>query len=223
MTPDGLSLDADRALALSYVPAARRRPVAALWRLDAALGAVLAAGRDPLISRIKLAWWRDALDRLDRARAPAEPVLQAVATEVLPGGVSGADLAQMEQGWEILLSPDPLADKDLEVYAANRGGLLFRFSARLLGETGGEAVERSGEAWALIDFARRSANAQDAEAAVALARRTAGPRGWPSRLRPLGMLAILARRDAEERRPRWEAQGAPGRMVRMLRHRLTGN
>jgi hypothetical protein len=33
---------------------------------------------------------------------------------------------------------------------------------------------------------------------------------------------MLARRDAEPGRARWETQGAPGRMLRMLRHRLTG-
>src|SRR5687767_12959413 len=99
MTPDEPLLDPDRVLALSYVPAARRAAVGALWRLDAALGVVLSAGRESMISRIKLAWWRDSLERLDTERAPAEPVLQAVAEHVLPAGVTGAELAAMEEGW----------------------------------------------------------------------------------------------------------------------------
>src|SRR4051812_1420150 len=212
-------LDPDRVLALSYVSAARRRGLAALWELDAALGAVLTGGREPMVSRIKLAWWREALERLDRERAPAEPVLQALAEHVLPAGVTGRALAAMTDGWDVLLSPEPLTADELSLYAHARGGLLFRHSARLLG---GEAPARAGEAWALADLARHSANQQDAEAAVAAARALPAPPKWPVKLRPLGMLAALAARDLEPGRARWEMQGSPGRMVRMLRVRFSG-
>jgi phytoene synthase len=222
MTPAGHPLDPERILALSYVPAARRPALRALWELDSALGAVLAGGREPLISRIKLAWWREALEKLDRERPPAEPVLQAAGAHILPGGVTGAELAAMEVGWGVLLSTDVLTDADLTTYAALRGGLLFRFAARLLGGGAGEAVEAGGEAWALIDLARHSGNEAECESAIAAARLRAGPRRWPSRLRPLGMLAILARRDAEAGRARWEAPGSPRRMLRMLGHRISG-
>src|SRR5687768_18513690 len=99
-----MDLDPDRTLALSYVPARRRSAVGALWRLDSALGAALAGGREPMISRIKLAWWREALERLDRERAPAEPGLQELAEHVLPAGVGGAELAGMEGGGRIRAS-----------------------------------------------------------------------------------------------------------------------
>lgn len=217
-----IPLDPDRALALAYVPAARRPAVDALWRLDAALSSVLSTGREPMISQIRLAWWREALETLDRERAPAEPVLRALAEHVLPAGVSGAELAAMEAGWTLLLSPEPLSAADLALYASARGGLLFRATARLLGEAApGPGVEAGGGAWALIDLARHSTDAPDAEAAAEAAARIA-PSRWPPRLRPLGMLAVLALRDADPARPRWEPQGAPRRMLRMARHRLTG-
>ena len=217
-----IPLDPDRTLALAYVPASRRTAVEALWRLDAALASVLSTGREPLISQIRLAWWREALEKLDREKAPAEPVLKALAQHVVPVGITGADLSAMEAGWPVLLSPDPLGPAELELYASARGGLLFRYTARLLGEPlPGAAVEAGGGAWALVDLARHSTDAVDAEAA-AVAARAAQEHRWPPRLRPLGMLAALARRDLEPNRPRWEAQGAPGRMMRMLRHRLTG-
>jgi phytoene synthase len=128
----------------------------------------------------------------------------------------------MEAGWSVLLSPEPLGQADLDLYASARGGLLFRYTARLLGESSPRpAIEAGGGAWALIDLARHSTDAPDAEAAAAAARHVA-PWHWPARLRPLGMLAALAARDAEPGRPRWERQGSPARMMRMLRHRLTG-
>jgi phytoene synthase len=211
-------LNPDITLALSYVPAARRPALEALFRLDVALGAVLAGGREPMISRIKLAWWREALEKLDRDKAPAEPVLEAAAAHLLPVGVSGADLAAMEEGWTALLSDAPLAAEELRTYAAGRGGLLFAYAARLLGADG----EAGGEAWALVDLARHSGNEFDRDAALAAARALPPPPRLPSRLRPLGMLGALARRDAEPDRHHWEPQGAPKRMLRMLLHRLTG-
>jgi 15-cis-phytoene synthase len=216
MTSD---LDPDRVLALSYIPARRRAAVEALWRLDAALGSVLAAGREPMISRIKLAWWREALERLDRERAPAEPVLQALALHVLPAGVVGTALSEMVEGWAVLLSAEALTPQDLQLYAEARGARFFRHSAQLLGS---EVPPGAGERWALVDLARHSGNAVDAEAALAAARALPPDGRWPATLRPLGMLAALARRDIEPGRQGWEAQGSPGRMLRMLRHRLTG-
>ena len=216
MTP----LDADRVLALSYVPAARRGAIEALWRLDAALGAALAGGSEPLISQIKLTWWRDALEKLDREKAPAEPVLQAVSTHVLPAGVSGEALSRMEAAWTAILSPD-LTPTDMRIYAEARGGLLFRYSARILGGELSAEMEQGGERWALMDLARHS-NSADAAIAQEAARSVAGDARWPAKLRPLGMLAALASRDSARPLDQLEPPGAPARMLRMLRHRLTG-
>ena len=220
MTAGGPQLDADRVLALAYVPTARRAALTALWRLDVALGAVLAGGNEPLISQIKLAWWRDSLDKLDREKAPAEPVLQEVAQHVLPL-VPGSELSAMEEGWGVLLSQDALTPEDLASYAAGRGALLFRHSATVLGEQLPSEMETAGEAWALVDLARHS-NPADAESAMAAAAERLRPLRWPSPLRPLGMLAALAARDVQRGLGNLEQHGAPGRMLRMLRHRFTG-
>jgi len=217
-------LDPDRTLALTYVPAERRPALAALWRLDAALGAVLAGGREPLISQIKLAWWRDSLTRLDEAPPPAEPVLQEVAMHVLPRAIRGSQLARMEEGWAILLGSEPLTASDLENYSGARGACLFRHSTQLLGFQMTEQVKRAGEGWALADLARHS-NAVDAGAAMEAARERLSDVAtlrWPTALRPLGMLAMLARRDVERGLGHVEPQGSPARMMRMLRHRFTG-
>ena len=218
MTP----LDPDRALALAYVPAQRRPAVEALWRLDAALGAVLAGGREPLISRIKLVWWRDSLAQLDHARTPAEPTIQAVAAHVLPA-VNGADLSAMEESWAVLTGEDALSEEALGLYA-QRGSLLFRHAATLLGGAIGPEIEKAGEIWALADLARHSGE-PDASAAIEAARKRLADLEawrWPPTLRPLGMLAVLGARDARRGLPP-ERQGSPARMLRMLRHRLTGH
>ncbi len=213
-------MNPDVALALAKAPEPARAAVQALWALDEALGRVLATGREPMISRIRLAWWREALERLDREPAPREPVLESLTREVLPRGIRGAELAEMEPGWALLPGDQPITREDLEAYAQARGGLLFRYTAHLLGGSG--EVEPAGETWALVDLARHSSEASDVEAALAAARERPLPRRWPRALRPLGMLAALARRDLERGPARWEEPGSPPRTARMLRHRLTG-
>lgn len=209
-------LDPDRRLALAYVPARIRPAIEALWRLDVTFAAILAGGGDRAIGRIRLAWWREALARLDEAPPPPEPVLRGIAAHLLVAGIAGAELAAMEEGWTILLAERPLAAAELDDYAALRGGTLFRLSARLLGDPG-FPVEEPGKLWALADLARHNRSAEEV--------RVAAPESsarWPPALRPLGMLAMLARRDVRRGAKPWERQGNPARMLRMVRHRLTG-
>ena len=217
-------LDADRTLALSYVPAEKREGLRALWRLDAALGAVLAGGREPLISQIKLTWWRDSLEKLDREPVSGEPVLEAVAARVVSRSIKGEQLARMEEGWAVLLGQDPLTPTELETYAVGRGALLFRYSSSLLGYQLNDKVKRAGEGWALADLARHSNKVDAAAALGAAAAKLADvtAQRWPAPMRPLGMLAMLARRDVERGPEQFERPGSPARMARMFRHRLTG-
>lgn len=204
---------AERALALGYAPPAARAGLAALWALDDRLRQIVRAARDPTIGMMRLTWWADALERLDTAAPPAEPVLQALAAEVLPRGVTGETLAAMVDGWERLLEPAP----DLLPHAAERGGRLFAAAATLLGAND-VRIAAAGEGWALADLTDWPPLAREARA-LALSRPTTMPGGrWPAPLRPLGALALLARFDAQgASRP-----GSPRRVARLLAHRLTG-
>ena len=47
------------------------------------------------------------MERLDREPPPAEPVLEAVALHLLPAGLTGAGLAEMEAAWAVLVEPGP--------------------------------------------------------------------------------------------------------------------
>ena len=178
---------------------------------------VLATGREPMVSRIRLAWWREALERLDRAPPPAEPVLQALAAHLLPAGVAGADWPAMEEGWEVLLADGPLDAASAAAYAAARGGALFRHSARLLGDPAISGRGGRAGCWALVDLARRSAD--PARARAALDARRAGhvrDRNGRSGCGRSACSPLLARRDVERGPGRPERQGAPARMMRML-------
>lgn len=179
-----------------------------------------------MIGAMRLIWWRDALVRLDdrRSPVPAEPLLAEVARTLLPAGLAGASLAEIEQGWAALLEAEQPGEDEILAHGEARGGPLFALSAALLGAVPDD-VGRAGEGWALAELghrlgdpaARHVARARAAErlAEVEITR-------WPRALLPLGLLVVLARRDAAMPADRRRRQGAPGRLFRALAYRMSG-
>ena len=209
--------DPARALAVGYAPAAARAGVAALLALDDRLGAIARGGRDPMVRTLRLTWWFEALEALDAAPPPAEPVLRALAAEVLPRGVAGVYLAGMVDGWELMVGGGPLGDAELADFGKARGSALFAAMAELCGSADGQARE-AGAGWALADLARTAPDAATRERAKAMAAerlRQATARRWSRAGRALGALALIARAEME-------ARAGAGLVGRLLLHRLTG-
>ena len=195
----------DRDLVRLHWPVELRPAFDALFAIDDAMAEVVAAASQPAFAAIKLAWWRDALERLDNAPPPAEPRLQAAASELLPRGIAGAELAALEDGWAALLQPH--VD---EQRLGGRGEHLFGLGAQLLGAE--QPVEPQGRLWAAVDLARRLGRPLPSPIALPRSERAA---------RPLTMLAALALRDARRGLP-LESEATPARSWTILRHRLTG-
>src|SRR6478735_2956909 len=97
------AIGADRALMLRQVPDDTRPAIEALFQIDAAMGDVVARSTQPTLGAAKLAWWRERLEDLDTKPPPAEPRLQVAAEHLLPRGISGSVLAEIEHGWVTLL------------------------------------------------------------------------------------------------------------------------
>ncbi len=205
------ALGADRAFALQNMPTTVRPAVEALWRLDAAMGDVVARSSDPMLARIKLAWWREQLEALDERTPPAEPRLRAVAEHILPRGITGSELGQLEPGWATLLD-DPV-DAGL---VSRRGENLFNIAGRLLPGTG-PRLEEAGALHALVSVGRRGV-----PELLLVAREIAdGLKGhrFPPKVRALTMLSRASARDLARAT---EPEGSPRRLLAMLAHRWTG-
>ncbi len=214
--------DAEIALVTGYAPQEARGALAALLALDDTLAGLVRAGREPLVAQMRLTWWHGALTALDDGIVPAEPVLTALAQDVLSRGVAGARLADMIDGWETLLDPEPLDVARLTTYAAGRGRGLFEAAATVLGAAPRDPVGEAGEGWALADLVGHIASAAERAAAADLARARLGQalaRRWSRPARALGAMAHAARMDLAEPPVRI---GLPRRVARLLRHRLTG-
>ena len=201
----------DRDLVRLHWPVELRPAFDALFAIDDALADVVASSTEPALGAIRLAWWREALQRLDSAPPPAEPRLQAAARELLESGISGEELSGLEDGWAALL--DQQADGDR---IADRGAQLFSISGRLLGAADSK-LDDAGQLFSFADLARRGLMAFPQEIGVTS---LLGHR-FQRRLRPLTAFARLAARDWRQR-PAIEPEATPARAAALLSHRLFG-
>lgn len=216
--------DPERALALNYAPTGARDGLHALFALDDMFAHVLRTTTEPIIGQMRLAWWHDALQRLDTAAPPAQPVLQALADAVVPRGVAGHTLAELVTGWEALIEVDAVDAAAMSAHAEGRGAALFTAAALLLGRSDGR-VAAAGRGWALADLSRHLRSREAATqartlAAAALDEALVG--AWPAALRSLGALALIARMNLAVSENMPIPAGAPRRVARLMVHRLTG-
>lgn len=195
-----------------YWPAELRPAFDALFAIDDALAEVVTSSTQPALGAIRLAWWREALERLDTKSPPPEPRLQAAASKLLPRGITGAMLAELEDGWARLLDEEQDFDR-----VGERGVKLFAIGAKLLGADD-QQLDHAGRLYAL-ELVRRKQLASVHHPSEEL-NMLAGYR-FQRRLRPLTALARLAARDVK-RAPTIEPEATPGRAAALLSHRLFG-
>src|SRR4051794_19686278 len=174
------------------------------------MGDVVARSSEPTLAAIKLAWWRERLEELDQERVPAEPRLRAAATELLPRGISGTELAALESGWAALLEQEP--DPNL---ALGGGETLFRLAARLFTPNPPAMVETAGGIYSAGHLVRLGLAPNGSFVTPETSR-------IPRMFRPLTGLAALAARDLRRESTLFEAEATPARAWALLRHRLTG-
>ena len=188
----------------------------ALWNLDLAFADVVATTSDPALGAIRMAWWRERLEELDKAAgAPAEPRLRAVRSELVDRGVSGLELSKLEDAWLPVLEPFPWGQTVVEGLRS-RGRVLFGIGARLLDADAKEAGA-AGALWSLVDGATHCSDASSRAILCSAAREAVAevPHRLPAKVRPLTILAALAAYDL---RP----GGRLGRVGVALAHRLHG-
>ena len=202
----------DRNLVRLHWPVELRPAFDALFGIDDAMAEVVASSTQPALGAIRLAWWREALERLDKSPPPPEPRLQAAASELLHRGISGAELAGLEDGWSTLFDENPDIGR-----MGTRGARLFDIAAKLLGGSDPK-LDAAGRLYAFGEGVRKGwvRGSKPAEELRILTRHR-----FPRRLRPLTALARLAARDVKHAHS-LEPEATPGRAAALLSHRLFG-
>lgn len=209
----------ERRMVLSYAPSvAAGQGLATLLTLDDKLAETVRTTTEPMLGQIRLQWWHDALAKLDTAAPPAEPVLEAIARDVVSDGVTGAEAAEIALAWQAVLQAE-LDAAGLKAFA-QRGARLFELAGKLAGAAPTDPLALAGEGWALADLASGLSDPGEVAAARMIAEQAlagATAMRWSRNGRALGAMAHLARLDLAGVR-----FGSPRRTGRALWHRLTG-
>lgn len=201
----------DRDLVRLYWPVELRAAFDALFAIDDVMAEVVASSTQPALGAIRLAWWREALERLDHHPPPPEPRLQAAAAELLPRGVTGKALAALEDGYAALLDEQPDSGR-----LGDGGAASFAIGAALLGADDSKLAD-AGRLHAFASAARNGLAAIPDDVSFS----ELADHRFPRALRPLTGFARLALRDIK-RAPSLEPEATPARAAALLAHRLSG-
>ncbi len=177
-------------LALAYAPPSARLQTLALLALDQRLAGLLRHSREPMMAQIRLAWWRETLER-DAAEWPeGEPLLAALRS--WNGGHRA--LVALVDGWEALTGEAPLAPEALEEMVDGRAAAFAGLAAALGRGAEAEAARALGRRWALADLATKLNHPGESVVVRRLAQAEQGRSVRVSRaLRALAVLEGLAR------------------------------
>ena len=139
----------DSELAIAYCRKAERPWLRALLALDSALGAAALGVREPMLGRVRLAWWAQRIEEVAAGQKPVEPLLvdlvDADRTRIAP-------LAEIAHGWSAVVD-EAIDESALRLHADSRGGVLFA------AVSDSPVTRAAGAAWALSTLAVRRGDA----------------------------------------------------------------
>jgi phytoene synthase len=152
--------------------------------LDARMAQVLRGRREPLGAQLRLAWWREMLERPPAQWPSGEPLLESLRAWRDP-----AALAALPSGWEALLAEE-LTPAAIAEFADARGRA-FAALARELGADAPEDAAAAARIWAHADLAANLSAGGERQLAVDRGRGLGAPPPLARSLRPLAVLAAL--------------------------------
>jgi phytoene synthase len=153
--------DPDRYLTALFAPAARRESLFALYAFNLEIARAREAVREPMMGRIRLQWWRDALAEAAAGRPYRHEILEPLAAAIGERSLTAAWFERLiearEQDIESEIPEDMSA---LLGYAEGSSAALTWLALEILGGAAGrepaaiEAGRKLGIAWALIGLLR---------------------------------------------------------------------
>lgn len=136
---------------------AHRWGLMALYAFNLEVGSIAETVREPLLGRVRLQWWRDAVESVFRQGPVAgHPVMQALARAIDRFGLSHGYFVSLLDGRGFDLEQEPPHDLDaLAGYAEATSVSLNSLCGQVLGIGGGHpALRHAGMAWALTGLMR---------------------------------------------------------------------
>ncbi|MEA4837642.1 MAG: squalene/phytoene synthase family protein [Rhodospirillaceae bacterium] len=142
--------DRDRFALILLAPRAKREALSALYVFDRMLARI--AATEPMLLRLRLQWWRDALGTTGTRQAEDVPVLDGLAEAVARHGLPLSGLERLIDAREAMLDDGPPADGAVLEERAESDRLLLDLALTVLGvgdESARQAARHAGTAWGL--------------------------------------------------------------------------
>lgn len=150
--------DNDRFLCALFAPAERREALFALYAFNLELASIPDKVSEPLLGRMRLQWWREAVDGGLNGNAAGHQVAGPLAQAVAGSSLTTTSLLGLIDARERDLEERPIPDRAaFTSYAADTAGALAGMSLDVLGiaDPGArEAARHVGLAWAGVGILR---------------------------------------------------------------------
>lgn len=144
-------LDHDRFLCALLAPAKARQALFALYAFNLEVASIREMVSDPLLGRIRLQWWREAVDGIYSARPARHPVVEPLGEAVRRFDLSRDHFERLLEARAFDLDDDAPADLDTLVgYAEDTSSSLSLLSLEALEVADGasrRAARHVGIAW----------------------------------------------------------------------------
>jgi NADH dehydrogenase [ubiquinone] 1 alpha subcomplex assembly factor 6 len=151
--------DRDRYLTTLFAPADRRGALVALYAFNFEVAKTREIVREPLLGRIRLQWWREAIDEVYRGATPRHhEVVEPLAAAIRAHDLTRYHFDRLIDARESDLADEPPADlAALETYAEDSAARLVRLALEILDArdaAAAAAARHVGIAWAVIGTIR---------------------------------------------------------------------
>lgn len=176
-------------LAVAHSAAADRKIIEPFFVLDNRLAQFVSQSKEPVLTQMRIAWWRDQLGKPVDQRPEGDPVLDALST-----GWTGQEdaLIALVDGWEALLAEPPLPEMAAQEFVEGRAKCFAAIAhlCRLRGA--GEQAKSVGIVWAYADLLSRMSDDEEMQFVLSQCQNAGKPiQRLPYRLRSLSILGIL--------------------------------
>ena len=151
-------LDHERYLAALFAPDTARPALMALYAFNIEIAKIAEIVSEPLLGRIRLQWWREAIAEIYDGGGREHAVIEALAQAVCEHRLSRARLDRMIDARALDLEQTAFPDiAALEAYVAGTAGALCELTLEALGaadEAALTAAGHAGLAWGLTGLLR---------------------------------------------------------------------
>ena len=150
--------DRERFLTCLFAPAAHREALFTLYAFNLEVAKTAEVVSEAMLGRIRLQWWREALDGIYDGKPRKHAVVEPLSLAVQKYGLPRSLFDRIIDGRELDLDDAPLRDlAAFKAYTADTSGALMQLAARILGVEEGPALQAAndiGVAWAMIGLLR---------------------------------------------------------------------